>query len=100
MSNRREPGTGFYFGLAVGLVAIVILEVILTFLHLPVHTLLFLLLCLAAIEALIGVLYLMHVKYERRILFWTVIPATLFVLVLLDYMWPDAYRMAHMSLFK
>lgn len=100
MSTRQESGTGFYAGLGIGLVTIVLLEVLLTLLHLPVHTLLLLLLCLAIIEATIGVLYLMHVKYERRILFWTVIPATLFVLILLDYIWPDAYRMAHMSIFR
>ena len=47
-----------------------------------------------------GVMYLMHVRYESPLLFWTVFPATLFVLVLLNYIWPDAYRMARMSLVK
>jgi len=31
-------------------------------------------------------------------LFWTIFPATLFVLMMLNYLWPDAYRMARMSL--
>jgi hypothetical protein len=52
------------------------------------------------VEAFVGIMYLMHVRYESRLLFWTIFPATLFVLVLLNYLWPDAYRMARMSLGK
>jgi hypothetical protein len=35
----------------------------------------------------------MHLKYERASLFWSLIPALLFVLVLLDHLWPDALRL-------
>jgi heme/copper-type cytochrome/quinol oxidase subunit 4 len=81
----------------VGLMLIVGIEVVLTYQHLPMRTLFASLLCLACVEAFVGIMYLMHVKYESRLLFWTIFPATLFVLVLLNYVWPDAYRMARMS---
>jgi heme/copper-type cytochrome/quinol oxidase subunit 4 len=100
MSSNQEPGMGSYVGIVIGLMIIVVIEVILTYRHLPVRTLLFSLLCLACFEAFVGIMYLMHVKYESPLLFWTVFPATIFVLVLLNYVWPDAYRMARMSLGK
>ena len=100
MSSNQEPSMGSYAGIVIGLMVIVGFEVVLTYQHLSVRRLLFALLCLASLEAFVGVMYLMHVKYENRLLFWTIYPATLFVLVMLNYIWPDAYRMARMSLGK
>ena len=100
MSSNRELTMGSYMGIGIGLMAIVVVEVILTFQHLPVRTLLFCLLCLASLEAFIAVMYLMHVRYERSILFWTIFPATLFVLGFLCYLFPDAFRMFNMRLMQ
>ncbi|MFZ0952718.1 MAG: cytochrome C oxidase subunit IV family protein [Candidatus Sulfotelmatobacter sp.] len=100
MSSDEELGMSSYVGIVIGLMIIVGIEVILTYQHLPVRILLFSLLCLASVEAFVGIMYLMHVRYENRLLFWTIFPATLFVLVLLNYVWPDAFRMASMSLGK
>ncbi|MGA2647550.1 MAG: cytochrome C oxidase subunit IV family protein [Candidatus Sulfotelmatobacter sp.] len=97
MSSDQELGMSSYIGIVVGLMLIVGIEVVLTYQHLPMRTLFASLLCLACVEAFVGIMYLMHVKYESRLLFWTIFPATLFVLVLLNYVWPDAYRMARMS---
>ena len=100
MSSNQELGMRSYVGIVIGLMIIVGIEVILTYQHLPTRTLLFSLLGLACVEAFVGIMYLMHVKYETPLLFWTIFPSTLFVLVLLNYLWPDAYRMARMSLGK
>lgn len=100
MSSNRELAMSSYVGIGVGLMVIVGIEVILTYQNLPTRTLLFSLLCLASLEGFVAIMYLMHVKYERPILFWTIFPATLFVLVLLCYIWPDAFRMASMRLLK
>jgi len=100
MSSNQELSMSSYAGIVIGLMVIVGIEVILTYQHLPVRTLLFSLLGLACVEAFVGIMYLMHVRYETPLLFWTVFPATLFVLLLLNYVWPDAYRMARMSLGK
>jgi len=98
VSSNRELAMGSYVAIGAGLMVIVGIEVILTYQHLPPRTLMFSLLCLACLEAFVAILYLMHVKYERPILFWTIFPATLFVLLLLCYLWPDAFRMASMGL--
>ncbi len=100
MSSNRELTMSSYVGIGVGLMLIVCVEVIFTYQHMAPHTLLFALLCLACLEAYVGVMYLMHVKYERPILFWTIFPATLFVLGFLCYLFPDAFRMLNMRLMK
>jgi cytochrome c oxidase subunit IV len=100
MSSNRELSMSSYVGIGVGLMVIVGIEVILTYQHLETRTLFFSLLSLACLEAFVAVMYLMHVKYERPILFWTIFPATLFVLILLCYLWPDAFRMASMRLLQ
>jgi len=98
MSSNRELSMSSYVGIGVSLMAIVGIEVILTYQHLPAQTLLVCLLCLACLEAFVAVMYLMHVKYEQPLLFWTVFPATLFVLGFLCYVLPDAFRMFTMRL--
>ena len=95
---NRELSMSSYVGIVLGLMIIVGIEVVLTYQRLSTRTLLFSLVCLACLEGYVGIMYLMHVKYENRLLFWTIFPATLFVLVLLNYLWPDAYRMARMAL--
>ncbi len=99
MSNE-VPGMKFNVAIWIGLLVIVGVEVVLTFQHLPVRTLLACLLCLAFIESGFGVMYFMHLKYENRKLFWTLIPILVFVLFMMDHIWPDAFRMARMSLMK
>jgi heme/copper-type cytochrome/quinol oxidase subunit 4 len=98
MSSNRELTMSSYVGIGVGLMMIVVVEVILTYQHMPPRTLLFALLCLACLEAYVAIMYLMHVKYENPILYWTIFPATLFVLVFLCYLFPDAFRMFNMRL--
>jgi hypothetical protein len=40
----------------------------------------------------------MHLKYERPSLFWSLIPTVLFVLLMMNQIWPDAYRLAKLKL--
>jgi caa(3)-type oxidase subunit IV len=82
-----------YVAVWVGLLVIVAAEVALTYAGLPAGTLLAALLALAAVEAGLGVMYFMHLKYERRVLFWSLIPALVFVLLMLNHLWRDAHRL-------
>lgn len=82
-----------YIVVWVGLLLIVAAEVALTYAGLPSGTLLAALLALAAVEAGLGVMYFMHLKYERRLLFWSLIPALIFVLLMLNHLWRDAHRL-------
>ncbi len=98
--SSHVPGMKFSIGIWVGLLVIVGVEVMLTLQHPPVRTLLVYLLCLAFFEAALGVMYFMHLKYENARLFWSLVPIVLFVLFMMNHVWPDAYRMARMSLLK
>jgi cytochrome c oxidase subunit IV len=93
----QEPGMGGYLGIWIGLLFIVGIEVFLTLQGLPPQRLLAILLILAFIEAGIGLMYFMHLKYERRSLVWSLIPAVIFVLLMMNHIWPDAYRVKNMK---
>lgn len=93
METNHEPTMAGYAGIWIGLLCIVGIEVFLTLMKLPTHELLAALLVLAFIEAAIGLLYFMHLKYEKHILLWTLIPAVVFVLFMMNHIWADAFRM-------
>jgi cytochrome c oxidase subunit IV len=94
MESTPGPGMRLYVALWIGLLLIVAVEVALTYAHLPPGVLLGGLLALATLEAGLGVMFFMHLRYERRALFWSLIPGLIFVLLMLNQLWPDAYRLA------
>lgn len=81
-----------------GLLAIVALEVILTLAQLQTGWLLASLLLLAIIEAALGLMYFMHLRYERKIFAWSLILAVVITVVLMDHFWLDAFRLLHQRL--
>jgi heme/copper-type cytochrome/quinol oxidase subunit 4 len=85
-----------YIAIWVGLLCIVGIEAFLTSMNLSTHGLLVSLLVLAFIEAGIGLLYFMHLRYEKPNLFWSLVPAVIFVLFMMNHIWPDAYRMLNL----
>ncbi len=88
----------FYVLIWAGLVGIVVVEAFLTYAGLSRLALTISLIALALIEAAAALLYFMHLKYERPLLFWSLIPALVFVLVMFDHLWPDAFRVASQRL--
>lgn len=94
--TNHEPGMKEYIAIWVGLLCIVGIEAFLTSMNLSTRTLLVSLLVLAFIEAGIALLYFMHLKYEKPNLFWSLVPAVIFVLFMMNHIWPDAYRMANL----
>ena len=98
MESAHEPGMRLYVTVWLGLLLIVGVEVALTYAGLPAGTLLAALLALAVARGGLGVMYFMHLRYERRILFWSLIPALIFVLLMLNHLWRDAARMISLHL--
>lgn len=98
MEAKHESRMAGYVGIWIGLLCIIGIEVFLTLMKLPTHELLATLLVLAFIESGIGLLYFMHLKHEKPSLFWSLVPAVIFVLFILNHIWPDAYRLASMKL--
>jgi len=94
--TTREPGTKFYLMVWGALLLIVALEVFLTYQGLSHGALLAWLLVLAVVEAAIALGYFMHMRFERRLLFWSTIPYLLMCFLILNHIWRDAARVITM----
>jgi cytochrome c oxidase subunit IV len=88
-----RPGMRLYVAVWIAMLLIVGVEVWLTYGHLSSGILLYALLALALVEAGLGVMFFMGLRYERRALFWSLIPALIFVLLMMNQFWSDAHRL-------
>jgi len=79
------------------LIGIFLLEVFLSFRNFSTPALVVVLLVLAFCSAGLGLMYFMHLAEERRSLFLSLIPATIFVLTMMNMIWGDSVRLLHMS---
>ena len=75
------------------------LQIILAYRHAEGVQLLVRLLIVAVIQASLAVMFFMHLRDERRSLRLALIPATLFVLFMMNMIWSDSYRLIHMRAF-
>jgi heme/copper-type cytochrome/quinol oxidase subunit 4 len=82
------------------LLAIFFVEVFLAFQHFSTATLVVLLLALAVCSAGLGLMYFMHLAEEHRNLLLTLIPVTIFVLLMMNMFWSDSVRLLHMRPFQ
>ena len=78
------------------LLGIFLVEVFLAFRDFSTPTLVVILLLLAICSAGLGLMYFMHLAQERRGLFLTLIPVTIFVLLMMNMIWSDSVRLLHM----
>jgi len=56
-------------------------------------------LAVAIFSAALAIMYFMHMAQERRSFFWSLIPATIFVLLMMNMIWSDSFRLLHMRPF-
>jgi heme/copper-type cytochrome/quinol oxidase subunit 4 len=89
----RSPGLKSYVVVWLGLLCIAGIEVFMTYRGFSTQVLLIVLLVLAFSEAAVGLLYFMHLKYDRPLLLWSFVISIVFVLLMMNQIWPDAYRM-------
>lgn len=75
------------------------LEFFIAFRITSIQALLTMLLGLALCSAALALLFFMHLVNERRSLFLSLIPATIFVLIMMNMFWSDSYRLLHMKPF-
>ncbi|HTZ31419.1 MAG TPA: cytochrome C oxidase subunit IV family protein [Methylomirabilota bacterium] len=99
MSNGASVGIGKYLPVYFVLIAIFLVEVFLSFRSFSTGALVAILLMLAICSASLGLMYFMHLAQERRSLFLTLIPATIFVLLMMNMFWTDSVRLLHMRPF-
>ncbi|MBI4165305.1 MAG: cytochrome C oxidase subunit IV family protein [Acidobacteria bacterium] len=78
------------------LLALTGVEVYLSYVQLGVKLMLTLLMGLSIVKATLIISYFMHLRFERRSLVLTLMPAMVFVIVLLFLFFPDSLRLLHM----
>lgn len=81
------------------LLGIAALEIFLAYRNLSPVTLLAVLLVLAVFGAALALMYFMHLKQERPSLFLSLIPTVIFVLIMMNAIWSDSFRLLHMKPF-
>ncbi len=78
------------------LLALTGVEVYLAYVQLGVKLMLTLLMGLSIVKASLIIAYFMHLRFEKRSLVLTLMPAMVFVIVLLFAFFPDSFRLLHM----
>jgi len=71
-------------------------EVFLAYEHLPIKVMLGLLMSLSIIKASLIISYFMHLRYERRSLALTLMPALVWVIGMMFMLFPDSIRLYEM----
>ena len=82
----------------VAILALSGLQVVLAY-HSRGSQLLVRMLVVAVIQASLGAMYFMHLLDERRNLRLALIPGTVFVLLMMNMIWSDSFRLLHMRPF-
>jgi cytochrome c oxidase subunit IV len=98
-SNKSSNVIAKYLPVYFVLLAIAGLEVFLAYQQFSPDVLLAILLALAIAGGALAVMYFMHLNTERRSLFLSLIPATIFVLIMMNMLWSDSFRLLHMKPF-
>lgn len=93
-SNSSSMGTTYFVYVAI--LAIAVVQVVVAMMMGPS---LGRMLILAAIQAYLAVMFFMHLRDEKSTLRLALIPGTLFVLVMLNMVWADSFRLMHMRPF-
>ena len=75
------------------LVLITFVEVFLAYIKLGLTTMLTLLLAFSLVKAALIIAYFMHLRFEKRSLVWTLIPAMVVTICLLSVFFPDSLRL-------
>jgi cytochrome c oxidase subunit 4 len=91
-----EGTTRLFLSVLGWLLGITLIEVLLAYLHVPLHIMLTILLGLSLIKAALIVAYFMHLRFERLSLVLTLIPMLVVCICLLLVFFPDSFRSSNL----
>ena len=75
------------------------IQIVLAYQHTQGAQLLARMLTVAVLQAVLAILFFMHMLEERRTLSFSLAGATLFVLLMMNMIWTDSFRLFHMHPF-
>jgi cytochrome c oxidase subunit IV len=91
-TSQKNEGLGTYFVVYFLILAIAGLQILVAYENIDPSQMVLRMLSLAIIQAGLAVMFFMHMKTEKRSLFLTLVPVTVFVLLMMNMIWSDSYR--------
>lgn len=95
--GHSEGGKRIFIYVWGTLLAITLVETVLAYQHLGLEVMLGLLMTLSIVKASLIIAYFMHLRYERRSLVLTLMPALVFVIGMMFVVFPDSLRVLLMK---
>lgn len=93
-AENRSGGLAGYLVTYVSILALAGLQVVLAYAASGLHQFVVMMI-FAAIQASLAITFFMQMKTERRSLWLMLIPATIFVLLMMNVIWSDSFRLSH-----
>ena len=91
--QRKDGAIGKYVGVYVCLLALAGLQFVIAYQNIDPSKMFMRMLVIAIIEAMLAVMFFMHLWEEKRGLLLFVAVFTIFVIAAMQYGWPDSFRM-------
>ena len=98
-SEAAGGGLATYLVVYVCILILAALQIVVAYQNIDGRQMLLVMLALAVVQAGLAIAYFMHMKTERRNLALFLLPATVFVLVMMNMIWSDSFRLLNMRPF-
>jgi len=100
ISEGRSGGIGTYLVVYVAILAISGVQILIAYSNIEASHMVFRMLALAIVQAALAITFFMHMKSEKRNLALFLLPATVFVLAMMNMIWSDSFRLLTMRPFS
>src|SRR5215469_9901168 len=98
-STEGPSGMTVYIVVYVTILVISGLQILIAYSNIEASRIVFRMLALAIVQAGLAITFFMHMKSEKRNLALFLLPATLFVLAMMNMFWSDSFRLLTMRPF-
>jgi cytochrome c oxidase subunit IV len=92
-TQQKSSGIGKYVGVYVCLLALAGLQFVIAYQNIDASQMFTRMMIVAGVEAILAVMFFMHLWAEKRGFLWFVAVFTIFVLLTMQYGWTDSFRM-------
>jgi cytochrome c oxidase subunit IV len=98
-TDHQSSSLTTYLAVYIVILAISGLQILIAYQHIDAYRIFIRMLLLAIIQAGLAITFFMHMRSEKRTLALFLLPATLFVLAMMNMIWSDSFRLLNMRPF-
>lgn len=98
-SSDHQSSLTAYLAVYIVILAISGLQILIAYQHIDAYRIFIRMLLLAIIQAGLAITFFMHMRSEKRTLALFLLPATLFVLAMMNMIWSDSFRLLNLRPF-